>query len=48
MGHGRDAFRLVSGPAVRIAVADLRSADAARLASDFAAVLVESEATYGG
>lgn len=41
-------FRLVSEPAVRIAVADLQPADAARLASDFAAVLVESEATYGG
>jgi len=29
-------------------VADLQSADAARLASGFAAVLIESEATYGG
>ncbi|MFI1355823.1 hypothetical protein ACH4TV_19950 [Streptomyces sp. NPDC020898] len=38
----------VWGPAVRIAVADLEQADTARLASDFAAVLVESEATYGG
>ncbi|WP_369032120.1 aminotransferase class I/II-fold pyridoxal phosphate-dependent enzyme [Streptomyces adonidis] len=41
-------FRLASGPAVRIAVADLQPADAVRLASDFATVLVESEATYGG
>ncbi len=41
-------FRLASEPGVRIAVAGLQPADAARLASDFAAVLVESEATYGG
>ncbi|MET7383319.1 aminotransferase class I/II-fold pyridoxal phosphate-dependent enzyme [Streptomyces sp. NPDC005526] len=41
-------FRLSSGPGVRISVAELEPADAARLASDFAAVLGESEATYGG
>jgi DNA-binding transcriptional MocR family regulator len=41
-------FRLLSGPGVRISVAELGPADAARLASDFAAVLGESEATYGG
>lgn len=41
-------FRLASGPGVRISVAELGPADAVRLASDFAAVLGESEATYGG
>jgi hypothetical protein len=41
-------FRLASGPGVRITAAGLAPADAARLASDFAAVIVESEATYGG
>ncbi|GGY09060.1 aminotransferase class I/II-fold pyridoxal phosphate-dependent enzyme [Streptomyces anandii] len=41
-------FRLSSGPGVRISVAGLEPADAVRLASDFAAVLGESEATYGG
>ncbi len=41
-------FRLAAGPGVRISVAELEPADAARLASDFAAVLGESEATYGG
>lgn len=41
-------FRMAAGPGLRISVADLASADAARLASDFAAVLGESEATYGG
>ncbi|MFD4504579.1 aminotransferase class I/II-fold pyridoxal phosphate-dependent enzyme [Streptomyces sp. NPDC058457] len=41
-------FRLSAGPGVRISTAGLESADAARLASDFAAVLGESEATYGG
>ncbi|MGW0756593.1 aminotransferase class I/II-fold pyridoxal phosphate-dependent enzyme [Streptomyces sp. NPDC002814] len=41
-------FRLSSGPGVRISVADLEPADAVRLASDFAVVLGESEATYGG
>lgn len=35
---------VAAGPAV----ADLRPADAVRLTSDFATVLVESEATYGG
>ncbi|MCD9877255.1 aminotransferase class I/II-fold pyridoxal phosphate-dependent enzyme [Streptomyces guryensis] len=41
-------FRLSSPPGVRISGTDLEPADAARLASDFAAVLGESEATYGG
>ncbi|MGW3070461.1 aminotransferase class I/II-fold pyridoxal phosphate-dependent enzyme, partial [Streptomyces sp. NPDC001130] len=41
-------FRLSSGPGVRITTAGLEPADAARLASDFAVVLGESEATYGG
>lgn len=41
-------FRLATQPGVRITVAGLEPADAARLASDFAAVLGESEATYGG
>ncbi|MFC4504650.1 MULTISPECIES: aminotransferase class I/II-fold pyridoxal phosphate-dependent enzyme [Streptomyces] len=41
-------FRLASGPGVRISVAELEPPDAARLASDFALVLGESEATYGG
>ncbi|MET8247881.1 hypothetical protein ABZV31_27850 [Streptomyces sp. NPDC005202] len=41
-------FRLASEPGVRISVAELEPADAARLASDFAVVLGESEATYGG
>ncbi|MEU9480020.1 GntR family transcriptional regulator [Streptomyces sp. NPDC048191] len=41
-------FRLAAGPGVRIATAGLEPADAARLASDFATVLGESEATYGG
>ncbi|MGW2570973.1 aminotransferase class I/II-fold pyridoxal phosphate-dependent enzyme [Streptomyces sp. NPDC001537] len=41
-------FRSSSPPGVRITVAELEPADAARLASDFAAVLGESEATYGG
>ncbi|MFI7504835.1 aminotransferase class I/II-fold pyridoxal phosphate-dependent enzyme [Streptomyces sp. NPDC049687] len=41
-------FRSASEPAVRISVAELEAADAVRLASDFAAVLGESEATYGG
>ncbi|MFF4397527.1 aminotransferase class I/II-fold pyridoxal phosphate-dependent enzyme [Streptomyces sp. NPDC001480] len=41
-------FRLASGPGVRITAAGLEPADAERLASDFAAVLGESEATYGG
>ncbi|MBC9727001.1 aminotransferase class I/II-fold pyridoxal phosphate-dependent enzyme [Streptomyces sp. TRM68367] len=41
-------FRLSSGPGVRISVAGLEPAEAARLASDFTVVLGESEATYGG
>ncbi|MEW2130041.1 aminotransferase class I/II-fold pyridoxal phosphate-dependent enzyme [Streptomyces sp. NPDC005435] len=41
-------FRLASAPGVRITTADLEPPEAARLASDFAAVLGESEATYGG
>ncbi|MDN0196340.1 aminotransferase class I/II-fold pyridoxal phosphate-dependent enzyme [Streptomyces sp. S.PNR 29] len=41
-------FRLSSEPGVRISVAELEPPDATRLASDFAAVLGESEATYGG
>ncbi|MER8030799.1 aminotransferase class I/II-fold pyridoxal phosphate-dependent enzyme [Streptomyces bauhiniae] len=41
-------FRLASAPGVRITTTDLQSSEAARLASDFAAVLGESEATYGG
>ena len=41
-------FRSSSPPGVRISVAELEQADAARLASAFAAVLGESEATYGG
>ena len=41
-------FRISSGPGVRITTADLAAADGVRLASDFAGVLGESEATYGG
>ncbi|MGW3444281.1 hypothetical protein [Streptomyces sp. NPDC001076] len=41
-------FRLSAGPGVRITIAGLEPTDAARLASDFAAVLGESEATCGG
>lgn len=41
-------FRLASPPGVRISVAELETSDAVRLASDFAVVLGESEATYGG
>ncbi|WP_406370164.1 aminotransferase class I/II-fold pyridoxal phosphate-dependent enzyme [Streptomyces sp. NBC_00647] len=41
-------FRTSAAPGVRISVAELAPADAVRLASDFAAVLGESEATYGG
>ncbi|WP_037802138.1 aminotransferase class I/II-fold pyridoxal phosphate-dependent enzyme [Streptomyces sp. LaPpAH-108] len=41
-------FRLASAPGVRITTADLEPSEADRLASDFAAVLDESEATYGG
>ncbi|MCS0639574.1 aminotransferase class I/II-fold pyridoxal phosphate-dependent enzyme [Streptomyces sp. LP05-1] len=41
-------FRISAPTAVRITTAALEPADAARLASDFAAVLSESEALYGG
>ncbi len=41
-------FRIASGPGVRITAAGLEPADGVRLASDFAEVLGESEATYGG
>ncbi|MFE2376338.1 GntR family transcriptional regulator [Streptomyces sp. NPDC059398] len=41
-------FRIASPPAVRITTAALAGPDAAALASDFAAVLGESEAMYGG
>lgn len=41
-------FRLAAGPGVRISVAGLEPADGALLAADFAGVLGESEATYGG
>nr|WP_272919429.1 aminotransferase class I/II-fold pyridoxal phosphate-dependent enzyme [Streptomyces sp. SID4982] len=41
-------FRLASEPGVRISTAALQPTEARRLASDFAAVLGESEATYGG
>ncbi|GAA4614527.1 aminotransferase class I/II-fold pyridoxal phosphate-dependent enzyme [Actinoallomurus liliacearum] len=41
-------FRIDSAPGVRITTAALSPADAERLAADFATVLGESEATYGG
>lgn len=41
-------FRLASGPGVRISVADLEPAEVVGPASDFAAVLGESEATFRG
>ncbi|MEU8522203.1 GntR family transcriptional regulator [Streptomyces sp. NBC_01216] len=41
-------FRIASAPAVRVTTAALREADAVRLATDFAAVRSESQATYGG
>ncbi|WP_405782572.1 aminotransferase class I/II-fold pyridoxal phosphate-dependent enzyme [Streptomyces sp. NBC_00859] len=41
-------FRIAAPPAVRITTAALTGSDADRLASDFADVLGESEATYGG
>ncbi|MEU5313770.1 aminotransferase class I/II-fold pyridoxal phosphate-dependent enzyme [Streptomyces sp. NPDC021562] len=41
-------FRLSAGPGVRMTTAGLEPVDAVRLASDFASVLGESEATYGG
>ncbi|MFF7730007.1 aminotransferase class I/II-fold pyridoxal phosphate-dependent enzyme [Streptomyces sp. NPDC008001] len=41
-------FRIGAAPGVRITVADLRPAEAVRLAADFASVLGEAQATYGG
>ncbi|MEV7419529.1 aminotransferase class I/II-fold pyridoxal phosphate-dependent enzyme [Streptomyces sp. NPDC089919] len=41
-------FRIEGAPAVRITSALLPEADAVRLAADFAGVLGDSEATYGG
>ncbi|MFF4160020.1 aminotransferase class I/II-fold pyridoxal phosphate-dependent enzyme [Streptomyces sp. NPDC001678] len=41
-------FRIGSAPGVRITAAGLPPADGRRLAADFAAVLGESQATYGG
>ncbi|MEU7135007.1 aminotransferase class I/II-fold pyridoxal phosphate-dependent enzyme [Streptomyces sp. NPDC046261] len=41
-------FRIETAPGVRITTAGLPPADARRLAGDFAAVLGESQATYGG
>ncbi|MBW5486067.1 aminotransferase class I/II-fold pyridoxal phosphate-dependent enzyme [Streptomyces bambusae] len=41
-------FRIAAPPAVRITSATLEEADARRLAADFASVLGEGEATYGG
>ncbi|MEX2984100.1 aminotransferase class I/II-fold pyridoxal phosphate-dependent enzyme [Streptomyces sp. C36] len=41
-------FRIGSAPGVRITTAALPTSDGARLARDFAAVLGESQATYGG
>ncbi|MFG2720045.1 aminotransferase class I/II-fold pyridoxal phosphate-dependent enzyme [Streptomyces sp. NPDC048416] len=41
-------FRMAAAPGVRVTVAGLETAQAARLASDFADALGESEATYGG
>ncbi|RST04003.1 aminotransferase class I/II-fold pyridoxal phosphate-dependent enzyme [Streptomyces sp. WAC05374] len=41
-------FRIAAPTGVRVTTAELPPADAARLASDFAAVLGESEAVYGG
>lgn len=41
-------FRIGTPPGVRITTSGLGTADAARLAGDFAAVLAESESTYGG
>ncbi|MCX5383671.1 aminotransferase class I/II-fold pyridoxal phosphate-dependent enzyme [Streptomyces sp. NBC_00083] len=41
-------FRMAAAPGVRVTVAGLETARAARLASDFADALGESEATYGG
>ncbi|MFJ3783857.1 aminotransferase class I/II-fold pyridoxal phosphate-dependent enzyme [Streptomyces sp. NPDC090093] len=41
-------FRIASPPAVRITTATLAPADAVRLAADFAEVLGDGQATYGG
>ncbi|MFF8291980.1 aminotransferase class I/II-fold pyridoxal phosphate-dependent enzyme [Streptomyces sp. NPDC016309] len=41
-------FRIAAATGVRVTTAELEPADAARLASDFAAVLGGSEAMYGG
>ncbi|MFJ8885074.1 aminotransferase class I/II-fold pyridoxal phosphate-dependent enzyme [Streptomyces sp. NPDC102402] len=41
-------FRITSPPAVRITTATLTPAEAVRLAQDFADVLAESQAVYGG
>ncbi|MFC4512338.1 aminotransferase class I/II-fold pyridoxal phosphate-dependent enzyme [Streptomyces ehimensis] len=41
-------FRIGGAPGVRITAAGLSPADGRRLAADFAAVLGESQATYGG
>ncbi|MEU5435964.1 aminotransferase class I/II-fold pyridoxal phosphate-dependent enzyme [Streptomyces sp. NPDC020719] len=41
-------FRIDAQPGVRITAADLKTTEAALLASDFADTLGESEATYGG
>ncbi|MFF7975231.1 hypothetical protein [Streptomyces sp. NPDC007905] len=41
-------FRMASAPGVRITAADPAPAEVARPVSDFAAVLGESEASYGG
>ncbi|MEU1865064.1 aminotransferase class I/II-fold pyridoxal phosphate-dependent enzyme [Streptomyces gardneri] len=41
-------FRIAAPPAVRITTAALAPADAVRLAADFAGVLGDSQATYGG
>ncbi|MFJ5830975.1 aminotransferase class I/II-fold pyridoxal phosphate-dependent enzyme [Streptomyces sp. NPDC093089] len=41
-------FRIAAPPAVRITTATLAPADAVRLAADFAEVLGDAQATYGG
>lgn len=41
-------FRPAAGPGVRISAAGLEPTDTVRPATDFAAVLEESEAVYGG
>ncbi|WP_328917313.1 MULTISPECIES: aminotransferase class I/II-fold pyridoxal phosphate-dependent enzyme [unclassified Streptomyces] len=45
---GGARFRIESAPGVRITVADLEVDESARLAGDFAAVLAETQSTYGG